>query len=376
MQCVTPLIRSHRVGSKKSIIFSSKGVAQQLHYEPNWIKDRNKINRLKKSLQDTNAGWKYELIPCGKCTGCRLKYSAEWATLLMLEKLYYPDDECWFITLTYDDAHLKIPEEVEYIEGEKHETFKNDGTWSGSLYEEDVQKFIKRLRKHFPEKEIKYFYCGEYGTSTLPDGRPSLRPHYHLILFGCPFDAKEMYSNHLDQTFNRWHNKSHELDKLWGMSWITDEETGCLKDESITDMAQVEWNNCSYTARYCMKKVGNSWSPKEWFKLGKMPEYVRMSRTIGDRYYEDHKDEIWEHDSIIMKTINGKVGSIKPPKKFMRKLEKEDPVKAYQIKRKRRELVNKINQSKEFTDAYSDYENLMIKADLLSSKAGKLKREL
>lgn len=373
MQCITPMIRAHRIGSKKSTILSSKGVATQLQLEPNWFKDRRKTNEVFKNLK-SKYGWEYQLIPCGKCTGCRLKYSAEWATLLTLEKEYYPDEECWFLTLTYDDAHITIPDQMKgtYIneKGEEtHETYKNDGTWTGTLVEEDMQKFIKRLRKHFPKKEIKYFYCGEYGSSTM-------RPHYHMIIFGAPFDPNQFYDHHIDKEFHKWHNKSHELDKLWNMSWQTNEETGEIENTSILDMAQVEWSNCAYTARYCMKKVGDTWSKEEWLKIGKIPEFVRMSRTIGDRYYEDHKDEIWKNDNMIMRTVKGNAGSVKPPKKFMRKLEQEDPLKAYEIKRKRKELVEKINISKEQTETYNDLDNLIIKADNLQKKSNMLKREM
>jgi hypothetical protein len=62
-----------------------------------------------------------------------------------------------FATLTYDDEHL--PED-------------------GSVHKRDVQLFLKRLRKHY-KKPLRYFAVGEYGES-------SLRPHYHIILFGYP----------------------------------------------------------------------------------------------------------------------------------------------------------------------------------------------
>lgn len=57
-----------------------------------------------------------------------------------------------------------------------------------------------------------------------------------------------------------------------------------------------------------------------------------MSRNIGMQYYEDHKDEIWKNDNIIMKTIKDNIGSCKPPKAFMRRCEKEDPETAARIK--------------------------------------------
>ena len=350
-------------------------VAFDLQFNQNTFKN---LNRLNQETRKKGSGNMYEVVACSKCYGCKLQYAAEWATLIMLEKLYYPDDECWFLTLTYDDAHIEIPStitgtwEENLPTGETithEETFRNDGTWTGTLVEEDMQKFIKRVRKHFPNKEIKYFYCGEYGSETL-------RPHYHMIIFGAPFNPADFYGHHIDKANHKWHNKSHELDRLWGKSWQVDEETGEIKRDSITDMAMVEWSSASYTARYCMKKVGDTWNDYEWLSRGKIPEFVRMSRTIGDRYYEDHKDEIWKHDNIIMKTVKGNIGSIKPPRKYLRKLEKEDPAKALEIKNRRKRQMEKMYISKEFTDDYNDFEQLIMKAENLQTKAKLLKREL
>jgi hypothetical protein len=68
-----------------------------------------------------------------------------------------------FLTLTYDTAHVPITEKG-YM----------------TLCKSDVQLFLKRLRKSLPESKIKYYAVGEYGGKTM-------RPHYHLILFGADF---------------------------------------------------------------------------------------------------------------------------------------------------------------------------------------------
>ena len=47
---------------------------------------------------------KYIPIPCGRCIGCRLKYSRDWADRCMLEAQYHEHNV--FLTLTYDDSHL------------------------------------------------------------------------------------------------------------------------------------------------------------------------------------------------------------------------------------------------------------------------------
>ena len=65
------------------------------------------------------------MLPCGKCIGCRLEYSRQWALRAVSEANLY-DDNC-FVTLTYDDDH--IPPD-------------------GNLRKKDLQLFIKRLRKN------------------------------------------------------------------------------------------------------------------------------------------------------------------------------------------------------------------------------------
>ena len=43
-------------------------------------------------------------VPCGKCIGCRLEYSRQWANRCMLELQYC--DSAYFVTLTYNDWHV------------------------------------------------------------------------------------------------------------------------------------------------------------------------------------------------------------------------------------------------------------------------------
>ena len=90
-------------------------------------------------------------LSCGRCTGCRLDHSRQWATRLMHETQMH--EHTCFITLTFNPASL--------------EKRKNPH----SLDMSEFQKFMKRLRRK-TEKKISYFHCGEYGEKNL-------RPHYH-----------------------------------------------------------------------------------------------------------------------------------------------------------------------------------------------------
>ena len=109
-------------------------------------------------------------IPCGKCIGCRLDYTRTWADRLMLELSTTPGQKASFITLTYS------PDTVPFCFDEDNDP-DHVSPVSMTLYKRDFQLFMKRLRFSFPEKKLRFLGTGEYGSS-------SLRPHYHLILFG------------------------------------------------------------------------------------------------------------------------------------------------------------------------------------------------
>lgn len=116
-------------------------------------------------------------IACGRCIGCRLEYSRNWAIRCMHESSLY-DDNC-FITLTYDDDHL--PE-------------------NGDLLYSDFQNFMKRLRKRYSPRIIRFYMCAEYGSPPPDDLWNNLgRPHYHALLFNLDFPDKQI----LDKTDKR-----------------------------------------------------------------------------------------------------------------------------------------------------------------------------
>ena len=133
-------------------------------------------------------------IPCGKCIGCRLDYSRQWANRLMLESEYH--DSAYFVTLTYNEGNLPLHY---YVDGSTGEAFP-----AATLVKRDVQLFMKRLRKAFPDQHIRFYCAGEYGDE-------SLRPHYHLILFGLKLDDLQFYARNND--FNYY--TSSKLNKIW-----------------------------------------------------------------------------------------------------------------------------------------------------------------
>lgn len=93
--------------------------------------------------------------PCGQCTPCLVRLRNNKVSRGLLESFLHDNNS--FVTLTYEQGFLP------------------DG---GNLRKEDVQKWLKKLRKAYGQK-IRYLGCGEYGEGNW-------RPHYHLILFGYP----------------------------------------------------------------------------------------------------------------------------------------------------------------------------------------------
>ena len=112
----------------------------------------------------------YIEIPCGKCIGCRLEYSRQWANRMMLEAKYHSQN--WFVTLTYDDLHVPRSYYGDPNSGEALPSL--------TLRKRDIQLFFKRLRKQTGQN-FRYYACGEYGENTH-------RPHYHFIVFGLELD--------------------------------------------------------------------------------------------------------------------------------------------------------------------------------------------
>lgn len=114
-------------------------------------------------------------IPCGRCSGCRLDYSRDWAVRAHFESLSYPPDYSWFVTLTYDNDHL--PKSFGFKK-DTGEVFN-----SSTLNVKDYLLFFKRLRTHYKRQYdhvgIRFILSGEYGDRTY-------RPHYHALIFNMP----------------------------------------------------------------------------------------------------------------------------------------------------------------------------------------------
>lgn len=194
-------------------------------------------------------------IPCGKCIGCRLAHSRQWAVRCVHEASLH-DRNC-FLTLTFDDAHFPA---------------------SGSVSVRDVQLFLKRLRKALSYQNIKirFFACGEYGDKNL-------RPHYHLIIFNYDFSADRQL---LRQTPYGPLYISDFLFRLWPYGFHT--------------IGNVTFKSCAYVARYVTKKVYGKDAPA--YYNGRTPEFITMSRKpgIAHDWIVKYCSDVYNYDRVVL----------------------------------------------------------------------------
>lgn len=354
MKCVTPMFRRYEVGNySKGKVVAREEVIDILHiHDPNYItlclNEMNNFQRMK------GTGYLYEQIPCGHCYACLLNKSAEWATRNVCE--CEDHEHRYWLTLTYDEEHLPIYKY--FTDGTNY--FENDGTWNGTLEEEDVIRFLNSLRKYYERKgiyHIRYYYAAEYGEQNK-------RPHYHMLLYGAPFDLKQFYDFDIDERKNL-HWKSHEIDHFWNKGFV--------------DITEIEWSNAAYTSRYTMKKLCDLKAPDiVYAEQGKIKEFVRMSRRpgIGMKYFDRHYKEIYKDDELIMKTVKGNTGAIKPPKAFDKKFKELYPTEFRIIKNSRLKAAERSRELELSQSDYNDLERLQIEADKIGLKVKWLPREL
>ncbi len=222
-------------------------------------------------------------LPCGRCRGCRLRKSEEWAIRSHCEAQTHEKNVS--VTLTYDEKHLPP---------------------GGSITVRTMQLFLKKLRKHFHKEKIRFLLCGEYGDLKG-------RPHYHAILYNCSFED-QIYEEESKTGHSLYSSKT--LSAIWG------------KGRAL--IGEVNFETSAYVARYIMKKITGD-EASETYK-GKTPEFNTMSRMpgLGATWLKKYHADVYPHDFIV---IDGKKRM--PPKYFDTLYEQIDPDAYHQIKLKR-----------------------------------------
>nr|CAI9750241.1 replication initiation protein [Microvirus sp.] len=226
---------------------------------------------------------RYQLVPCRKCTECRLQYSREWATRCMCESMTHK--QSWFLTLTYDEEHVpginKLTGEIirngmyEVHDGEFIQVMTLEPT-DITTFKESLDKKLRRAKK----KPLRYYYCGEYGSTTF-------RPHYHMLAFGLELEESDMELEFI--------NNEHQ--PIYKCQWLED-----LWGKGIVRIGAVTWNSAAYVARYIMKKQNGKEGERRKEIIGNIPEYVRMSLKpgIGAEYALMNREKIEALDKIIL----------------------------------------------------------------------------
>lgn len=207
-------------------------------------------------------------VPCGKCIQCLMKRSKSWECRATMENLMSKESCC--LTLTYDDDHLPVmPEEFITV---NDKSIRVPDYMRGMIFYKDIQDFVKRLRKHFNfKKEIRYICGCEYGSNG------TLRPHFHLILFGfTPNDISTKTARRSSKGTILY--KSPMLNRLW--------------NKGFCDVGKVTVQTCRYISQYCCKsqlKCRKTLNPlvksileykKKYYK-----ECIHSSQGLGLKYF-------------------------------------------------------------------------------------------
>lgn len=277
-------------------------------------------------------------LPCGCCMECRIQYSQQWTTR-MLHELHY-HEEASYLTFTFAPGVLQ-----------------NEYDLGGSYIH--IQKFIRRLRKRYPEKDIRYVVSGEYGKQAEESKGEGLRPHYHMILYGYyPGDAKFYTTNENGDPLYI----SEEISRLWKNGHIL--------------LGEVNETTCQYVTKYIQKKLNGDTEEVrknyericeytgEVFSVEK--EFMQSSKrpAIGRRFVEEYFSDIFDYDQII---IDGKKRPV--PYYYTRLLENMDNNRFREIDRIRQRKSRQENIN--FKRAKSQREN---RAFILKDKDEKYRR--
>ena len=192
---------------------------------------------LKKEYTDSKGQNRCINVPCGKCVNCTKRRASQWSFRLREEAKQ--SSSASFLTLTYEQAPIS----------------KNG---YHTLVKRDFQLFMKRLRKLCPTNKLKYYACGEYGTTTY-------RPHYHAIIFNLPHSI----INSPDLVRDTW-NKGHTM------------------------VAHSNDLTINYVAGYVVKG--------QFQKLGKyddrIPEFSLMSKRMGLAYLTDQMKNFYRKKEL------------------------------------------------------------------------------
>lgn len=163
---------------------------------------------------------------------------------ILLEQLCH--DASSFVTLTYSPESTPV---------------------DGSLRPDDLQRWLKRLRRYIAPQKVRFFACGEYGDQFQ-------RPHYHAALFGYSSCFGGPLRNGVCEC-----PQCLGVRETWGFGHVF--------------VGRLEPRSARYIARYTLKKM----TSKTDVRLeGRYPEFMRSSRRPGIGV-----DAMWDVASVLLR---------------------------------------------------------------------------
>lgn len=291
--------------------------------------------------------WKDARIsqPCGKCASCSIRKRKEMSVRLAHECSMF--ENAVFLTLTYDEYNVPVTDKTfsigndlkDFWRGKDVDIARNESIWDRTLSVADVQKFLKRVRRHLeyvPKSaslragrdhlttRLRYFACGEYGTL-------SRRPHYHIIIFGWKPSDLEPFKLHNGNVVY----VSKQIQKLWPYGHISCSDVN-------TAVAQ-------YAARYVTKKLATQ-EKRHWV----IPEFTLSSKRdggIGASWWRSFGRHACESNLCTIRAKSGDVVRVSLPKYYLYLLRKNDLILFKKV-RNSRIAYAKVHktQSRDFSD--------------------------
>lgn len=259
-------------------------------------------------------------ISCGRCIGCKIERSRQWAVRCMHELKSH--EKASFITLTYNPEHMPK---------------------GGTLVKRDWVLFMKRLRQTIAPQKIRFLQCAEYGEGNM-------RPHFHAIIFGYDFPDKVFYKTSSKSGSKLF--RSLTLEKIW-----SDNEGNPI---GFADIGDVTFESAQYVAGYVTKKITGELAhdhykytdPETGEITQRLPEFSLMSRRpgLGKGWIEQYKTDVYPHDKVVM---NGKLS--KPPRFYDKFLEEAD--------KQMHELIKAQREAKALEHAHNNPDALERQSD-------------
>lgn len=244
------------------------------------------------------------IVPCGKCYACRSKRRNQWSARLTEEARYHERNgkQNLFITLTYDE------ENVPFIQ--------TDAGAVRVAVLQDVSAFVKRLRKSLygsKKGDLRFFAVSEYGPKTL-------RPHFHIILFGLPPKTIRILTRLIEKAWNY---------------------------QGFVTVSHVTRGRIRYCAKYCLSEF---MLPDEITKAG-FKNGLRCSKGLGKCHLTKSWTEFYRRQSRLYYTT--KEGyKVALPEYWQRKIFSPSELRRIHFEHSVEESYKQLRREEDFLDVW------------------------